>query len=192
MDQRTQHKRDEVLQEMRRIERLRQGTLSEQYYTVGKKQQGPCYVLQGYQAGKHWSRRVAQEQLNQVRADIAGQVRFEELCRTFAEVTEQATIVEEQVDNKKSAGGQSRTVSRDRSIPEDDRDAVCDLRDAGYVGGRRRPVARVDAGWAPYSGGVLQSFHQYKVAAGFVKNGPEIKKAAPKFPQGPLSCVISN
>jgi hypothetical protein len=103
MDQCTEQKRDEILQEMRRIERLRQGTLSEQYYRVGEKQQGPYYVLQGYQAGKHWSQRVAQEQVDQVCADIAGRARFEELCRTFAEVTEKATIVKEPGDSKKKS-----------------------------------------------------------------------------------------
>ena len=103
MDQQTEQKRGEILQEMQRIERLRQGTLSEQYYTVGKQQQGPYYVLQGYQAGKHWSQRVGKEQVDQVRADIAGKVRFEELCRSFAEVTEKATISQESTDRKKKS-----------------------------------------------------------------------------------------
>ena len=104
MDRHTEQKRDKILQEMRRIERLRQGTLSEQYYTVGEKQQGPYYVLQGYQDGKHWSQRVAQEQVDPVRADLAGHAHFEELCRSFAEVTEKATISSESADGKKKSG----------------------------------------------------------------------------------------
>jgi hypothetical protein len=109
MDQRTQKKREGILEEMRQIDRLRQGTVSEQFYGTGETRQGPYYVQQGYTAGKHWSKRVSRDQVDQVRADINAGVRFKELCQEFAEVTEQATIAEDQLGSKKNARKPSRS-----------------------------------------------------------------------------------
>lgn len=112
MDTRTQQKRDGILEEMRKVERLRQGTISEQFYGTGEKKQGPYYVQQGYTEGRHWSKRVHKNQIDQVRSDINAGVRFNELCREFAEVTEQATIVEDQADSKKNARKRDGIVIR--------------------------------------------------------------------------------
>ncbi len=88
-------KRVEILDEMRQIERLRQGSISEQYYGTGGKRQGPYYVLQGYVGGKHWSRRIPKDQVEQAKEDLAAGVHFNDLCRKFAEVTEAATVMED-------------------------------------------------------------------------------------------------
>ena len=109
MDKREQKKRDGILDEMRQIDRLRQGTVSEQFYGTGEKKQGPYYVQQGYSGGKHWSRRVPKDHVEQVRADINEGVRFKELCQEFADVTEQATITQDQADSKKN--GKKRTTN---------------------------------------------------------------------------------
>lgn len=73
MDTMTEKRREEILEEMRLISRMRQGGLSQQHYTVGegkkKRQQGPYYVLQGWRNGQHWSRRVSKEGVNQIRED---------------------------------------------------------------------------------------------------------------------------
>jgi len=98
-------------EEIQQIDRLRQGTLSEQYYGAGEKKQGPYYVQQGYTAGKHWSKRVRRDQVDQVRADINAGVRFKELCQEFADVTEQATIANDQPDSKKNARKPSRSAT---------------------------------------------------------------------------------
>lgn len=102
MDRRSQEKRDGIIEEMRQIDRLRQGTVSEQFYGTGEKRQGPYYVQQGYTAGKHWSKRVPKVQVDQVRADINAGVRFKELSQEFLDVTEQATIIEDKADSKKN------------------------------------------------------------------------------------------
>ena len=102
MDPQAQATRNGILEEMDQIERLRQGTLSEQYYGTGAHRRGPYYVLQGYAAGRHWSQRVPREHVEQVRADLAAGVRFQELCRSFAETTEQATLAGESPDAKKN------------------------------------------------------------------------------------------
>ncbi len=114
MDMRTQQKRDGILDQMRRIERLRRGSISEQFYGSGEQRQGPYYVLQGHRGGKHWSRRIPRDQAAQVREDLGAETRFRELCAEFAEVTEQATMAEDQPDSKKNAATRSRSATGKR------------------------------------------------------------------------------
>ncbi len=111
MDQQTRAARTGILKEMDQIERLRQGTLSEQYYGTGANRRGPYYVLQGYAEGRHWSRRVQREYVEQVRADLAAGVRFQELCRSFATTTEHATVAGEAPASKKNARRRKATAS---------------------------------------------------------------------------------
>lgn len=112
MNKQTQEERDGILEEMREIERLRQGMISEQFYGTGKKKQGPYYVLQGYTDGKHWSKRVHKSRIDQASQDVAAGDRFKELCRAFAEVTEQATITQDNAESKKNAKKQTKHVTR--------------------------------------------------------------------------------
>lgn len=109
MNRQTEQKRTEILDAMRQIERLRQGTISEQYYGSGESRHGPYYVLQGYAEGKHWSRRIPREQVEQVRADLEAGADFQHLCRKFAEVTEEATIRADEPDSKKNASKRGRS-----------------------------------------------------------------------------------
>ncbi len=104
MQQKAREKREEILGEMQQIERLRQGTISEQYYGTGDSRQGPYYVLQGYADGQHWSKRIPRDQVKQVRADLEAGAHFKDLCRQFAEVTEAATIMDDTPASKKNAG----------------------------------------------------------------------------------------
>lgn len=111
MDKQARAKRNRILEEMGQIERLRQGTLSEQYYGTGANRRGPYYVLQGYAEGRHWSQRIPREQVEQVRADLAAGVRFQELCRSFAKTTEQSTLAGNVPSSKKKARRQKGNVS---------------------------------------------------------------------------------
>lgn len=111
MHSQTERKRTEILDAMRKIERLRQGTISEQYYGSGDSRQGPYYVLQGYAEGKHWSKRIPRGQVEQVRADLEAGADFQDLCRKFAEVTEQATIMADQPASKKKAKKRTKRVT---------------------------------------------------------------------------------
>ena len=120
MDRQTQKKRDGILEEIRKIDRMRQGTLSEQFYGTGEKRQGPYYVLQGYDDGKHWSKRVPKDQVDQVRADLSEGGRLKELCQKFADVTEQATIAQDHADSKKKPRSRPGTIQGNRSVPEND------------------------------------------------------------------------
>ena len=107
MDKQAQQKRDEILEEIRQIDRVRQGTVSEQFYGTGEKRQGPYYVLQGYDDGEHWSKRVPKDQIDQVREDLNGGRRLKELCQKFADMTEKATIAQDHADSKKNATKQT-------------------------------------------------------------------------------------
>ena len=111
MDKKTEDRREDILNEMREINRLRQGIVSEQFYGTGDKKQGPYYVLQGYTTdGKHWSKRVSRDKIDQVRADISQSAHLKDLCQAFAEVTEQATIKQDNADSKKNAKKQTKPV----------------------------------------------------------------------------------
>lgn len=111
MQKHLEQKRDEVLDEMRRIKRLRLGSISEQYYGTGEKKQGPYYVLQGYVGGKHWSRRIPKDQVEQVKEDLEAGMHFADLCRKFAEATEAATVMDDQSAVKKKLKTRSRNAT---------------------------------------------------------------------------------
>lgn len=112
-------RREEILEEMRQISRMRQGGVSEQHYTLGEGQgerrQGPYYVLQGWRAGQHWSTRIGREEVKQVRNDVNGYERFQALCQEFVELTEKATVKEIGADSKKNDRRRSRAVSTRRT-----------------------------------------------------------------------------
>lgn len=112
MDKHTEQKREEILEDMRQINRLRQGTLSEQFYGTGENRQGPYYLLQGYREGKHWSKRVGKDQIGQLSEDLKAGARFKELCEEFVEVTEQATIEEGECLGKKKPSKRSSSATR--------------------------------------------------------------------------------
>ena len=101
MDEKVKQERDKIVDEMRKIERMRQGTISEQYYGTGDNKQGPYYVLQGYDNGKHWSKRIPKDQIDQVRADIQAGECFKDLCQDYADLTEQATINQDSSKKKR-------------------------------------------------------------------------------------------
>lgn len=108
MNNQAQKKRDRIINEMQQIDRLRQGTISEQYYGTGDNKKGPYYVLQGYTEGKHWSKRIPKDQINQVRKDIKAGIHLKELYQDFADITEQATLKEDVADSKKKGHGRNR------------------------------------------------------------------------------------
>lgn len=103
MNSKTKQERDRILDEMRQINRLRQGTISEQYYGTGDNKQGPYYVLQGYDGGRHWSVRIPRDQIEKVREDLSAGTRLKKLCQDFADVTEKATITQNNTDSKKNS-----------------------------------------------------------------------------------------
>lgn len=101
MNKEIEKKRNQLISEIQKTDRLRQGTISEQYYGTGKKKQGPYYVFQGYKNGKHWSKRIPKNELEQYETDINTSIRLKELYKEFADAIEESTINEEHSANKK-------------------------------------------------------------------------------------------
>ena len=88
-------RREQILQQIKSIDRLRRGTLSRQFFkkrrSGSKAKQGPYYVLQGYLQGQKFSERVPAEQAAQVEPLVANYKRFEQLAEEFVTVTDQIT-----------------------------------------------------------------------------------------------------
>lgn len=90
-----QARREQILQQIQAIDRLRRGSLSRQFFKKPRAgshpPQGPYYVLQGYIQGQKFSERVSAEQAPQLEPLVANYKRFEELAEEFVTVTDQIT-----------------------------------------------------------------------------------------------------
>lgn len=100
--------REQILQEIQTIDRLRRGTLSEQFFVKkhhGRAtRQGPYYVLQCYLKGAKCSERIPADQAQQAKTDVANYQRFQELADQFIQITDQITRLESgQTDAKKNS-----------------------------------------------------------------------------------------
>lgn len=111
-----EQRRDQILHEIRQIQRLRRGTLSEQYFerrlaAGGTRRQGPYYVLQRQQEGRKISQRIQADQADQVREDIEGYEQFVRLSTEWVELTEHMTCAADVTESKKKPSGFKRSVS---------------------------------------------------------------------------------
>lgn len=88
-------RREQILQQIQAIDRLRRGSLSRQFFKKtranSKTQQGPYYVLQGYVEGQKFSERIPAAQAQQIEPLVANYKRFEQLAEEFVAVTDQIT-----------------------------------------------------------------------------------------------------
>jgi len=99
-------RREQVLDEIRSIVRMRRGKLSTQYFTKTNRKgervrQGPYYLLQGWLRGKHVSERIPEDEVARARDDIKGLERFKTLSAEFVELTEQLTCKADAAGSKK-------------------------------------------------------------------------------------------
>ncbi len=88
-----EQRREQILQQIQSIDRLRRGSLSRQFFKKAdsKAKQGPYYVLQGYVRGQKFSERVPAQQAEEIEPLVANYKRFEELAEEFVTVTDQIT-----------------------------------------------------------------------------------------------------
>ena len=112
----SQPRRDQILDEIRQIRRLRRGTLSEQYFkrtlSSGEaRRQGPYYVLQRQQDGRKISLRIRSDQADQVREDIEGYEQFVRLSTEWVALTEASTCAADVTESKKKPSGLKRSIS---------------------------------------------------------------------------------
>jgi len=104
-----QAKREELLNQMGSIERMREGRLSEEYrerVVDGQTlRNGPYYKHQQWKDGKNVSRRVKAEEAERLREGIEGMDQFKRLCEDYAQTTVAMTEqMEGQSDAKKNSG----------------------------------------------------------------------------------------
>ena len=103
-----QQQRDQALEQIRSIDRLRRGFLSRQFF---KRQrggetvtQGPYFVLQSFLHGKKRSERVPAAAAAAVGKEVENYQRFQALAERFAQLTEQITRLGDQPERKKNSG----------------------------------------------------------------------------------------
>lgn len=112
-------RRQEILDEIARLDRLQRGYLSKQFFSRSEGGEavryGPYFVLQHAFKGRKVSRRVPEHAVKAVEADLAAWRHFEQLAEEFVEVTERMTLeAEADVDSKKNARRSLKRVSAKR------------------------------------------------------------------------------
>ncbi len=104
-------RRSEILAEMARIDRMRRGGLSKQYFKTMEKgrkvTRGPYYVLQCSLNGKNCCERVSADAMEAVESDIGGYERFRQLANEFIEITEEMTLEDDEINDSKKNGRKS-------------------------------------------------------------------------------------
>lgn len=103
-----EQQREEVLKEMRSIDRLRRGAFSQHFLRRregGKiRTHGPYFVLQGYLRGKKFSTHIPAAQAAKVAVDVENYQHFQALAERFVTLTDELTRLEDQPESKKNSG----------------------------------------------------------------------------------------
>lgn len=110
-----------LLQQLQAIDRLRRGSLSQQFFkSPGRPatRRGPYYVLQGFLRGKKFSERVPQDQAAQVQQDVDNYRRFQALAEDYVTVSDQLTRRQDQnPDSKKNSNPRRSPPPSSRKPP---------------------------------------------------------------------------
>jgi hypothetical protein len=90
-----ERKRQEILEEMTTITRMRRGTVNEQYFEVRQKdgsavRHGPYFLYSRTEKGKSFSKRISAEEADRYREET-------EQCRRFKELSNRCVIVCEEL-----------------------------------------------------------------------------------------------
>jgi len=100
--QELEKRRDEVLEHLRSIRSMKQGSINKQYFPAtrgGKRTQellGPYYVLSRKEGAKTVSRRLKGTELKQTQQDVEQYKRFMGLCKELGQLTIQLGEFERQ------------------------------------------------------------------------------------------------
>jgi hypothetical protein len=102
-----QHQRRVLIEEMSGIERMRRGSLTEEYRrreVDGRvRETGPYFKHQVWRDGRNVSRRVKADEARQLREDIEGLDRFKNLAARYIEATVAMTERGDAREGKKNA-----------------------------------------------------------------------------------------
>lgn len=97
--------REQVLEEMRSIERLRRGSFRRQFFKLEQAgrtvTRGPYYLLQGFIRGRKFAERIPAEAADQVGEQVHNYKRFQQLAERFVTVTDQLTRLADQTSGSK-------------------------------------------------------------------------------------------
>ena len=114
LDQLRQQRQD-LLQQMQSIDRLRRGTLSKQFFQARSRpaaKHGPYYVLQGFFHGQKFAHRIPADQAAQVQADVDNYRHFQSLAEEYVTLSEQITGRQDHpVDSKKNSSRRKSPTS---------------------------------------------------------------------------------
>ena len=105
-------RRNLLLEEMQAIDRLRRGSLSQQFFKAPpgqKERRGPYFVLQGFFQGKKFSEPIPAEEAPQVQQQVDNYRRFQTLAQEYVTLSDQITRLDSQ--NSDSKKNSSRTNS---------------------------------------------------------------------------------
>jgi hypothetical protein len=100
-------KRQEILQEMSGINRMRRGTVNEQYFEVRQKdgsivRRGPYFLYSRTEKGKSFSQRVTMEEVARYQEETENCRRFKELSHRCVAICEELAEVDEESLEKRS------------------------------------------------------------------------------------------
>jgi hypothetical protein len=114
-------RRQDLLQQMQSIDRLRRGSLSQQYFrsrSGTSVKRGPYYVLQGFFHGEKFCQRIPEEQAAQVEADVNNYRRFQNLAEEYVTLSDQITCLQDrQEDSKKNSSRRRSPTNGFRKPP---------------------------------------------------------------------------
>lgn len=108
-------KRDRVLQDMQTIDRLRRGTLSQQFFKPlpgQTEKRGPYFILQGHFQGKKFSERIPSGQAPQVQAEVDNFKRFQSLAEEYITLSDEMTRRESSDSDSKKNSSRRKSPTR--------------------------------------------------------------------------------
>lgn len=110
-------KREDILQQMASIRRMRRGTVNEQYFEVRQKdgsvsRRGPYFLYSRTEKGKSFSQRVTLEEADRYREETENCRRFKELSSRCVMICEELAEAEEESRKK---NGRSRNGAGERN-----------------------------------------------------------------------------
>ena len=112
--------RQDLLQQMQTIDRLRRGSLSKQFFRSGDQssaKRGPYYVLQGYFHGEKFSERIPEEQAAQVQREVENYQRFQSLAEKYVDLSDRITRRQDPLAGSKKNSSRRRSTTSDSGNP---------------------------------------------------------------------------
>jgi len=114
-------KRQALLLQMQSIDRLRRGSLSQQFFqarpAAPTARRGPYFVLQGFFHGKKFSERIPPEQAAQVEQDVENYRRFQALAEEYVTLSDQITRLPDQPQESKKNSSRRRSPTNSSRKP---------------------------------------------------------------------------